>query len=86
MSQQQLVANTITEQNSSAFADVECPDCYAPLALYYDQQDHVRHYCENCEHEVSTRDIESEWDQSSNNTDDNNISTEYSGSLNIGIF
>jgi hypothetical protein len=49
-------------KNDMGSTDAECPECCASLILYYDHQGQVRHYCENCEQEISGRDIESERD------------------------
>lgn len=79
-----IVTSTVREQNSSGFADVQCPDCFAPLALYYDQRSNARHYCENCGQEVNERCIDREWDDDDNS--DNNISTEYIDASNRRVY
>ena len=90
---QKLVANTITEQRqSSAFADIECPDCSALLGVYYDEQhDNTRRYfCENCGHQVNARDVECDWDDQDgadpSQEADNDISIHFSRYFNRRLF
>lgn len=52
------------EQESFAFSGkaIQCPDCYAPIEVYYDQDQNPKYQCENCGQEASTMDINREWD------------------------
>lgn len=92
--QQKLVANAIIEQQqSSAFADIECPDCFAQLGVYYDEQkDNARrYYCENCGHQVNAGDIECDWDNYDGGGEpspeaDNDISIHFSRHSNRRLF
>lgn len=69
MMSQELV-NQVNED--APVIDYECPDCQSLLTIYYDN-DRPRYFCENCEQEISAREL-----------DDNNISDD--AEANRGIF
>lgn len=53
---QELVTITREEKEANDL-DIECPDCQSLLTIRYDEQDRPRYLCENCEEELSAREI-----------------------------
>jgi|SRR5690242_16642491 transcription initiation factor IIE alpha subunit len=62
-----LIPHDYQETEASGF---QCPDCSTLLSVYYDKQEHQRFYCENCEQEITTEEIISEWDSPKGKSND----------------
>ncbi len=74
--EQQLVPSSTAElQRTRGFDDAECPDCFAPLVAYYEDNNTRRYFCENCGCPLSAREAECDWDDYPSKDDyDNDIS------------